>query len=494
MKTAFVTALTMFLAVATAGCTANRQNVCGPQATTGLAEHAEATLSSIAHQASSPSPKAPPASTEKHLPAEETPPSAPEAPEAKAVDGPLTLDQCVELALRNNPDIAQQRWDTETALAEKNIAEGALWPTLHGQGGFTHSREDRLIKPRRPGARDVLGFSDNLLFGEVVLDMPLYTGGRLKNQLKAADLLAQASEQQLAHSRMELVFNVSSVFYSMLGQQEAINSLLFSQKALLEHQKRTKELLEARKAARVDLLRTEVRLADIEQQLLRERNVLDVQRFVLASLLGLEKRSVAIQGQLAMDGVPDFLDNALTKALAHRQDYQSLVSAVKAQRKRLEAAKAGRLPEVSLRASYGSRWDSDDVDEDNEVGQVGVLIDVPVFEGGRIGARIRRERSRLSAQEEVLRKRRLQIQVEVKTAASNIESTRARVGVTQKAVEQAKESLRIEREKYELAKGAIVDVLDAQSALLDSQMNYYRALADYNTALAEFRLAVGEDH
>jgi len=492
MKSVLVTALGVLVTLAATGCTASRQDVYGPQLAGPAAGCPETALSPTARPASPALPEAPPASTEESSAVGEARTAAPEALAAEDAERPLTLEQCVDVALRNNPDIAQQQWDTETALAEKDIAEGALWPTVHGQGGLMHYREDRLIKPRRPGARDVLGFSDNLLFGEVVLGMPLYTGGRLRNQVKAAELVTRSADQRLAHSRLELVFNVSSVFYAMLGQQEAINSLAFSQKALREHHKRTRELLEARKAARVDLLRTEVRLADIEQQLLRERNVLDVQRFVLASLLGLEKRSVAIQGQLTIDDVPDSLDAALPKALAHRQDHQSLMSTVEAQRKRLEAAKAGRLPEVSLQASYGSRWDSDDVDEDNEVGRVGVLIDVPVFEGGRIGARIRRERTRLSAQEEALRKRRLQIQVEVETATSNIESTRARVGVTQKAVEQAKESLRIEREKYELAKGAIVDVLDAQSALLGSQMNYYRALADYNTALAQFRLAVGE--
>lgn len=491
MKTALVTAIGMLAAVAV-GCTASHPDVYGLQLAGPTAGHSEAVLSPTARTASPASTKKPPDPPEEPSAVEEASAAAAEPAAAEDSEGPLTLEQCVDLALRNNPDIAQQQWDTETALAEKDIAEGALWPTVHGQGGFMHYREDRLIKPRRPGARDVLGFSDNLLFGEVVLGMPLYTGGRLRNQVKAAELLTRSAGQRLTHSRMELVFNVSSVFYAMLGQKEAIDSLLFSQKALLEHQKRTKELLRAQKAARVDLLRTEVRLADIEQQLLRERNVLDVQRFVLASLLGLEKKSVAIQGELAMDDGPETLDHALASALAHRQDYQSLISAVEAQRRRLEAAKAGRLPDVSLQASYGSRWDSDDVDEDNEVGRVGVLIDVPVFEGGRIDARIRRERTRLSAQEEALRKRRLQIQVEVETATSNIESTRARVGVTQKAVEQAKESLRIEREKYELAKGAIVDVLDAQSALLDSQMNYFRALADYNTALAQFRLAVGE--
>jgi len=57
---------------------------------------------------------------------------------------------------------------------------------------------------------------------------------------------------------------------------------------------------------------------------------------------------------------------------------------------------------------------------------------------------------------------------------------------------QAEESLQIEREKYDLGKKSITNVLDARSALVDSQTNYYRALADYNTALAQFRLAVGE--
>ena len=74
----------------------------------------------------------------------------------------------------------------------------------------------------------------------------------------------------------------------------------------------------------------------------------------------------------------------------------------------------------------------------------------------------------------------------------NIGSNAQRVEATEKAIEQAKESLRIEREKYAQGKGAITDVLDAQSALLDSQTNYYQALAAYNVALAQYRLGIGE--
>ena len=59
------------------------------------------------------------------------------------------------------------------------------------------------------------------------------------------------------------------------------------------------------------------------------------------------------------------------------------------------------------------------------------------------------------------------------------------------SVLSAKESLKIERKKYELGKGSITNVLDAQSALLITQTVYYRALSDYNTAVAQWHLAIG---
>ena len=322
--------------------------------------------------------------------------------------------------------------------------------------------------------------------------MPLYTGGKIGNEVKATEQIVQSTHYQLLRNRRELVFNVSNIFYSMLGQQAVINSLTFSQKVMEEHHKIVSELLNAQKAARVDLLRTEVRLADIEQQLLRERNVLSIQHALLANLLGLDQQDkyFEIEGELSEVDFATNIDQRTALTFENRQDYRSLESRVNAQQRKLDIAKAGRLPEISLRASYGNRWDADS-SQDNEVGQIGVLIAIPLFEGGRIDAGVRREYSRLRAKREALRELQLQIRLELETSLSNIESTRARIEVTQKAVEQSEESLRIESEKYDYGKGAIVDVLDAQSAMLESQKNYYRALAEYNTALAQFRLAVG---
>ena len=331
--------------------------------------------------------------------------------------------------------------------------------------------------------------------------MPLYTGGRLTSQIKAADLLRQAAEHRLARSRRELVFNVSSVFYSIQAQGKVIASLEFSRKTLEEHLKQVDDLIAASKAAKVDRLRTEVRLADLQQQLVRERNVLAIQGRVLANLLGSpdEGQPVSTAGQLeAESSSPPALAAGLSDAYRQREDYLAAKASLAAQARAVDAARAGHLPTVSVVGSYGGRSAADTSERppgtntSEDVGMVGVAVDIPLFEGGQIGARVRQEQAKLSAARHRLSELKLQIRLDVETAILNARSANERIQATKTAIASADESLRIEREKYDVGKGSITDVLDAQSALLDSQTNYYRAVADYNTALAQVHLAVGE--
>ncbi len=410
----------------------------------------------------------------------------------------LTLEMCIQIALENNPDIAQKKWDMETSLAEKDIALAQRWPWLGIEAGYTHYLDNqRLIPPRKLG--EISTFTDDIFSGDMVLRMPLYTSGRIESQIKAAEHLAVSASHQLIRSRQELVFNISNVFYSILGQKKVIDSLLFSRQALEEHRKRVQELWETQKAARVDRLRTEVRLADIEQKLLKEKNILTIQKSLLASLMGIEHpiHPLELQGQLEPSLFTAEIQPSLALAYSRRNDYQAAKARVEAQVKNLAAAKAARGPVIALEAAYGRRWaagsTSGGSSTSEDLGRIGAVAVLPLFEGGQIDARIRREQSRLSAEKETLRKLQFQIQLEVETAVSNIESTRARVAAMEKTVEQAKESLRIEREKYDLGKGAIIDVLDAQAALLDAQTSFYRAMADLHVAIALWRLAVGEE-
>ena len=416
------------------------------------------------------------------------------------VQGPITLSEAIGVALANNPDVAAADWDYRAAQARHDYASAVQLPQVSLVGGYAHHLdEQRLLPVRQPGDPSIL--SRDIVSGDLVLTMPIFTGGRLVNQIKTAELLQEAAGHRLARNREELVFNVSSVFYGILAQRQVVESLEFSVRTLQEHLGRVNALVAVQKAARVDRLRTEVRLADVQQRLVQENNVMAIQHRALASLLGSVDRSeaLAVRGDLEVDqkaSVPD-LETALERAWLSRDDYLAAKSALEAQARTVDAARAGYLPIVSLQGSYGGRWavgsPTGTGDELDDVGRIGVGLGMLLFDGGQVNAQVREQRANFIAARERLRKLELQVRLEIETALLNIRSSRERVTAIQTSVEQAQESLRIEREKYDLGKGTIVDVLDAQAALLEVQTGYYRVMADYNISIAQWRLAVGEE-
>jgi len=418
---------------------------------------------------------------------------------AEFPSGRLDLQQAIEIALAHNHDVAAAAWDATAAQARYDQAAGERLPRLGVTGGYAHHLdEQRLLPAGVPG--DPFMLSRDIFAGDMVITMPLFTGGRLINQVKAAELLQTAAEQRLNRSKEELAFNVSSVFYSILAQRQVIESLEFAGRTLVEHLKRVDALVAAQKVARVDRLRTEVRLADVKQRLVREKNLLAIQCRVLANLLGLDDRidAVQLQGDLSLEqnvSVPE-QDEALATAWSDRDDYHAAQAALEAQARNVAAAGAGHLPSIYLQGSYGERWAAGQTTgrghKTDDIGRIGIAVDLPLFEGGRVNARVREQRAALSAARERLAMLELRIRLDVETALLNVNSARERIEALQKAVDQAQEGFRIESEKYELGKGAIVDVLDAQAALLEAQTNYHRALADFHTALAQLRFATGE--
>ncbi|HDP98767.1 MAG TPA: hypothetical protein ENN22_06240, partial [bacterium] len=180
MKSIFVIALMVLTAIGGSGCAASDQNIYSMEKDVTPQQHHEIIAKAHVHENAS---------------------DSQEIADVKKCTLQLTLEECLDIAIKNNPNIAQRLWDTNTAQAEKDIAKGALWPEIYLEGGYEHDREDKLIQPRRPGAYETMLFTDDLVSGNIVLKMPIYTGGRLQNQVEAAELLTKSAQQQLAHSR-----------------------------------------------------------------------------------------------------------------------------------------------------------------------------------------------------------------------------------------------------------------------------------------------------
>ena len=411
----------------------------------------------------------------------------------------FSLDRCIEIALAKNPEIAAAQWDISAADSRLDVARAALWPQVSVEGGYLRYLDDQRLMPTRYNGEPGV-FDRNILRGDLVAKMALYTGGRIAGEAETAGKLSEAEKEKFVRTRDELIYGVTGIYFSILGQQKILTSLGFSQKALEENKKRVAQLYEVQKAAKVDLLRTEVRLSDLNQAILKEENTLAVQKRILFNLMGYE----TVPEGVRFDDVAGFPSEILfdvrqltESALKNRPDYQAAKTRLEAQALRVATAKSGSLPSVSLVGSYGLRDAPTPADKGKntraleDAGSVGIVFSVPLFEGGRVAAKVAEESAILAAARDRLKKLELQIRQETETATLDVLSSSARFRATEKSIEQAKESLRIESLKYELGRGSIMDVLDSQAALLQAETSNCRSCIDYHISMARLKLAVG---
>lgn len=411
----------------------------------------------------------------------------------------FTLNRCIEIALDKNPEIAAAKWDMEAADSRYDAARAAYWPQFGVEGGYQRYLDDqRLIAARYNGEVGV--FDNDVLRGDLVARINLYAGGRMASDAGTARKLSAAEKKKFVRTRDELIYTVTGVYFSILGQQKIIESLKFSRGALEENRKRVSQLYDAQKVAKVDLLRTEVRLSDVNQTILKEENTLAIQKRLLFNLMGYdavpENARLEDKANLPSETVFD-MGRLIETAMKNRPDYLAAKDRVEAQVMRVSAARAGHLPSINLVGTYGVRNapSPGDVGKNTQstedTGSVGVVLSVPLFEGGRVSAKVREETALLAAAQDRLRKLELQIRQETEAAALDVLSNTARFKATEKSIEQAKESLRIESMKYELGKGSITDLLDAQATLLQAETSNCRTCIDYYISIARLKLATG---
>ncbi|MBW2704589.1 MAG: TolC family protein [Deltaproteobacteria bacterium] len=404
---------------------------------------------------------------------------------------PLTIKRALAIALANNPDIVAGKWDIEAARAHKRYKSSGYWPSLSINAAYRHHwHEERLVPARNQGTDAT--FTNDIFAGDLVLSIPLITGGRVSSAVAEADLMARAEACRLARTKEELVFNVKSTFYSILGQVKMIEALEHSRVALNEHLQMTVELIAARKAAKVDMLNIEVRLAEVNHHMVKQLGMVEISKRLLVSFLGIESipaDGVTIEGKLSADQKTPDSRQILSTVIETRLDMAEFVLQIHAQAKRVDLARAAYWPVISAMGTYGGRASAQG--DYDDLGFAGLNLSLPFFNGLSSIARVEEEQAKLSALRERKRKLTLSIKREVESALIQVRTATSQVDATEKAIAKAEESLRIAREMTALGHGTAMDVLDAQAALLNAETRYFGALVDLHTSIALLEFTAG---
>lgn len=407
-----------------------------------------------------------------------------------------SLGGAIEFALKNNPKIRSAKNDVEIEIHRINAARAEKLPSLNLTGGTTRYRYASPVTPISGSPFSGAGFPEfdnNIYDVGISFSLPLYKGGRLDRAVNMAGIKMSIAEDVLQMSRRELVYNITSVYYKILQLEKLLEASEASVRQMEEHKKDVEVFIKAGTAPMVERLKTDVELAHARQNAIAVRNNIESAHELMKALMGVDDISMRISviNETSLNDKYPAVEESLSKAFSQRPDYRAVSKKLRIAEERVRLAEGKRLPIVYLTSEYAER--SGDRFEFRENWNMALRMSLPIFDGGIIRSEIEVGKKEYDNAGEEERSSRIEITREIKDSYLNVENAVKRIEVSEKAIEEAKENLRIERLRYETGAGTSTDVIDAQAALLRAETEFYQALYDKNIAIASLRKAIGED-
>jgi outer membrane protein TolC len=406
--------------------------------------------------------------------------------------GGLSLRESVNRALTQNPLVAEGRLGVEAGSQGLLSARGKHLPRLSLDMNYALRQDPVPFIPAQSGTVPAR-FSDEYLAWGALMTLPLYQGGQISNNVELASVRRDLQEYSLARTRNDLIANTVNTYNKILQLIALREASSASVTALEEQIRSTRLLFDVGRIARVDLLKVEVQLANERQRLLTLDEGIATAGATLRYLMGEdpggEAGSPLLSDNLVLRAAPSDTASGPIDAARKRPEYLAAVKGVEEAELSRKIALGKLLPAVNATGGYTDQFGfRPSYDEANWF--VGLQAGVPLFDRS-LYADLAREKILRDKAKERLQTVDHQLRLEVGTSVASLRESAHRVETARQVIEQARESFRIEREKYGSGAGTMSDLLLAQSAEITAEANIAQALFDYNAALVAYRTATG---
>lgn len=400
----------------------------------------------------------------------------------------LNLDDAMLRAFQTNPTVSIAQYELDSARASYNAARQSRGISITAnhttqRGGYDDAHE------AAPGIW-TKGIGNNHA-NSLSASLPIFTGGKLSGTIKQAKANYQYNEVGVQRTYNEMRSTVTDGYFNML-QADNIQKLSAESVTRLEdHLKNVQAQYDVGVVAKVDVLRSQVELANAKQTLIQAENAYQVSEANMNKIVGLPMdTNLKLDNLLVYNAYDKNMDDCLAYAAEHRPELMQAKYGVDAAKGALMVARSGHMPQVT--ASATQQWsDSSWPGDDNGKWGVGVNVSMNVFDTGVTLSKIHGAEADLKKAEETYRNTVDSVNLDVRSNYLGLREAEKRISTTKLAVEQADEDYRIAQLRYMSGVGTNTDVLDAQVALTQAKTNYTQALYDYNTSKTALETSIG---
>jgi len=424
---------------------------------------------------------------------------------ALAQKRPLSLEEAIAVGIEASPGLHASRMRAESMAAKSREVGAGRLPSLKLGAGYTRLSEVPPFEvnlPIFPNPIVVSQYYFNNFNLRLSLQQPLFTGFRLQAGTESARMLEKSANQDLENERSEFIFAVKSAYWGLARARELEKVIDENIRQVGEHLKDVRAFFEQGLLTRNEVLRVELELSNAEIMRIDAQNSAEVALTALNSLMGwpLETEvelTTSADSQVAqLPAAEDPGKKSLVEtALSNRPELKSAEFRIKASEFTLKAARAGYYPQVFLSGNYYYLRPNPRIlpalDKFKGTWDLAISVSFDLWNWGQTKSQAEQAQAQLAQARDARKLLEDQAVLEVTQSRLGLTRAREKVRVAGQAIAQAEESLRINREKFKQGVALNTDVMDAEVALLQVQMNRTQAAIDLALAQARLEKALG---
>ncbi|HBE17146.1 MAG TPA: transporter [Cyanobacteria bacterium UBA11149] len=406
---------------------------------------------------------------------------------------PLTLKQAIELAERNNQQLQAARLTLERnqlALQETLASE---FPTISAITQFIRndSAQSELANRQRAFG-NTQDNTSTTIDTSLQLNYNAYTAGRRPASIRAAEEQVRFQQLEVEKISEDLRLSITRAYYDL---QDADAQVEIRQAAVNDAARslRDAQLLEqAGLGTRFEVLQAQVELQNNNQDLTNALRQQRINRRQIAQILSLsQKLEISAADPIQMAGEWELsLEDSIILALKNRSELEQQLVQRNISEQQERIALAANKPQLSVFANYDILGQLDDNDGVADGLSLGARFQWDFFDGGAAKAKAKQAVTNIAIAETNFAAQRNQVRFEVEQAFFNLRANKENIQTANLALEQAQESLRLARLRFQAGVGTQTDVINQQTALTRSRVNLLTAILNYNRALADLQRAI----
>jgi outer membrane protein len=386
----------------------------------------------------------------------------------------MTLNEAVDIALKNNFDIQGKKYDYIESLENVKSNKSNFMPKL--DLGYSYlNRDDANIGELEEEAAASIALSYNLFNG--FKDLAL---------TQSSNFLSESSQYSLNAIKQDIVLNTKIAYIDFLDKKNELETYKSALKLFQEQFVDSMNRFEQGLIAKNDLLQVQVNTSSAKQNVVKAQGALKVSKHKLSNILG--------GIDLTYEVIEDLDEKSLQissfdeKLLDNRSEIQALNMNLKSIKELEKSVKSGFLPKVDASISHNKYFDGlstksfDEGEENQNIAKLSASWNL--YNGGYDSAQTEIYKTKYLSAISLLNKTKLDIKLQYESAKENLQVAIENLETSKLALLQAKENYSIVKNRFAEGISTSTDLTDANYLLTQAQQGFNRAYFDKYLAIS----------